>query len=78
MLKSAKWLAEEGGICEMMKTLHDSGHTKIVFTGHSLGAGVAVLLALLTKSKYGLQMPDICVYGYAMPACVDVGIANAV
>ena len=78
ILKSAQWLAEEGGVCAMLKTLHDAGHHKIVFTGHSLGAGVAVLLALLTKSKYGLDMLDISVYGYAMPACLDEGLADAV
>jgi hypothetical protein len=78
MLKSAQWLAEEGGICNMMKKLHDDGHTQIVFTGHSLGAGVACLLALLTKSKYGLDMLDVSVYGFAMPPCLDEGLANSV
>ena len=78
MYKSALWLAEEGGVSAMMKKLNDDGHEKIVFTGHSLGAGVAVLLALLTKTKYGSEMPDVSVYGYAMPACVDSGIADNV
>ena len=78
MWKSAQWLSEEGGVSSMIKELHDAGHEKIVFTGHSLGAGVALLLALLAKSKYGVDLSDVSVYGYAMPACVDEGIADEV
>ena len=35
-----------------------------------MGAGVALLLALMMKTKYP-EMKDISVYGYAMPAVVD-------
>jgi hypothetical protein len=75
MLSSARWLAEDGGVVDWMKRLHDAGFERIVFTGHSLGAGVALLLALLTKSRHP-EMRDVEVFGFAMPACVDAGIAD--
>ena len=71
ILSSAIWLAEEAKVLSWMKQLHaDGGCTRVVFTGHSLGAGVALLLALMMKTKYP-EMKDISVYGYAMPAVVD-------
>ncbi len=71
ILSSAIWLAEEARVLSWMKQLHaDGGCNRIVFTGHSLGAGVALLLALMLKTRYP-EIKDITVYGYAMPAVVD-------
>ncbi|GLH03990.1 Lipase containing protein, putative [Gryllus bimaculatus] len=58
----------------ILKTLETSGalekafilypHYKLVLTGHSLGAGVSVLLALLLRPRY----PDLKVYAISPPA----------
>jgi hypothetical protein len=71
ILSSAIWLAEEARVLSWMKQLHaNGGCNRVVFTGHSLGAGVALLLALMLKTRYP-EIKDITVYGYAMPAVVD-------
>mmetsp|Transcript_14796 Transcript_14796/g.28644 ORF Transcript_14796/g.28644 Transcript_14796/m.28644 type:complete len:973 (-) Transcript_14796:180-3098(-) len=69
-------LAEDagGGLGLALAQLHQQGY-KISFTGHSLGAGVATLLALLVAD----DIPDIRinVYGFGSPACVDEPLAEA-
>ena len=71
ILSSAIWLAEEARVLSWMKRLtSEGGCSRVVFTGHSLGAGVALLLALMLKTNHP-EIKDITVYGYAMPAVVD-------
>ena len=73
MLRSAKWIAQEGGMVEALKRLNDEGYT-IKFVGHSLGAGVATMIALLfLRERRGVKLK---VYGYGTPACVSEDVAN--
>lgn len=43
------------------------------FTGHSLGAGIAALLALEMRQKY----PQLHCHAFAVPACVSYDLASA-
>jgi len=38
---------------------------KLVLTGHSLGGGIAAILAILMKQDY----PDLRCFSFAVPAC---------
>jgi hypothetical protein len=62
------------GIGYAVRKLHDDGF-KLVFTGHSLGAGVATIAALVLCDRD----PDlnVKVYAYSTPACVDERLAEA-
>ena len=42
-------------------------HYNLVITGHSLGAGTAILLTILLRSSY----PNVRCYGFGTPACLD-------
>ena len=73
MLDSAKWLAEVAEMNKWVRKMAERGY-KIVLTGHSLGAGVAVLLGLLLKSSIPALTPHV--YAYCTPACVDANLAK--
>ncbi|KAL3906496.1 MAG: hypothetical protein SGPRY_010526 [Prymnesium sp.] len=60
MLTAARLLFDE--LFEPLTLLHEAGH-QLLLTGHSLGAGVAVLLAALLREKMG----DVQCVGYATP-----------
>lgn len=60
MLTAARLLFNE--LFEPLTLLHEAGH-QLLLTGHSLGAGVAVLLAALLREKMG----DVQCVGYATP-----------
>lgn len=53
---------EERGVIDRAFSLHPN--YSFIITGHSLGAGVAVLLSILLKPVY----PDLKVYAFATPA----------
>ena len=44
---------------------------KIVLTGHSLGGGVALVCGLLIHES----VPDVTVYTFGTPACLDEKLA---
>jgi hypothetical protein len=62
------------GLGYAVRKLHDDGF-KLVFTGHSLGAGVATIAALVLCDRD----PDlnVKVFAYSTPACVDERLAEA-
>ncbi|CAH0394561.1 unnamed protein product [Bemisia tabaci] len=65
MIASANYVKkelEDGGLLDKAFAAHPD--YKLVLTGHSLGAGTSVLLAILLKPKY----PDVKVYAFATPA----------
>ena len=72
MLRQAKWMSEEGGVLEWMHELHQKNY-KIIFTGHSLGGGIATLLALLMKNKY--PKSEVTALVYEPAAVVDEIVA---
>lgn len=65
MLLGAQYIKkrlDDVGILERAFNLYPN--YSLILTGHSLGAGVAVLLAMIIKPKY----PDVKVYSFATPA----------
>lgn len=52
---------KESGIVEKAQALYPE--YGLVLTGHSLGAGVATILAIVMRPKY----PDLKVYAFAPP-----------
>ena len=73
MLESANWLGYEGKMIQYTKELFNRSY-KIVLTGHSLGAGICVLLALILRKEIPDLMP--VVYAYAPPPCVSAALAE--
>ena len=65
MIAGAKYLKrrlDESGVLERAFAMYP--HYDLILTGHSLGAGVAVLLALMIRPTY----PKLKVYAFATPA----------
>ena len=70
MARAAEYVYRES--YDALKALHDAGYS-IVLTGHSLGAGVASLTAVLLKRS----LERIHCVAFAAPACVDGRLAEA-
>ena len=70
MARAAEYVYRES--YDALKKLHDSGYS-IVLTGHSLGAGVASLTAVLLKRS----LERVHCVAFAAPACVDGRLAAA-
>lgn len=64
MARAARWLRREVG--PALQQLRACGYS-ITLAGHSLGAGVASLLAALLLPEY----PDITMVGFATPSCAS-------
>ena len=64
----AKRLREVGIIDKALAMYPEYG---LMLTGHSLGAGVAALLALMIRPKY----PDLKVYAFATPGISFISLA---
>ena len=73
ILEAAKWINTQQGIGTCLENLERAGHS-IILTGHSLGAGVAVLMGMLLQHR----VESVHVYAYACPACVDTTLADSV
>jgi len=70
MARAAEYVYRES--YDALKKLHDAGYS-IVLTGHSLGAGVASLTAVLLKRS----LERVHCVAFAAPACVDGRLAEA-
>ncbi|XP_071449155.1 diacylglycerol lipase-beta-like [Hetaerina americana] len=65
MLQTARFVKERVEESGALKRAFDSyPHYNLVVTGHSLGAGVSVLLAMLMRATY----PDLRCYSFSPPA----------
>ena len=71
MLDAAKWLERDQGLGECLARLEANGY-RIVLTGHSLGAGCAILLGMLLRRR----LKTLRVLGYATPPCVGELLAD--
>jgi len=75
MAKAASYLVEKFG--PMLCMLRDSG-MKVTLIGHSLGAGVASIVALYLKQrKYGFDSTSLQCFAFEPPACLDLSLAEA-
>lgn len=70
MLKAAMWIKDR--IVKSLRILHNEGY-RIVFAGHSLGAGCAALLSIMLQKEFA----DLECYAYAIPACVNYSVADS-
>ncbi|ETM02236.1 hypothetical protein L917_01255 [Phytophthora nicotianae] len=70
MLKAVMWIKDR--IVKSLRVLHSEGY-HIVFAGHSLGAGCAALLSVMLQKEF----EDLECFAYAVPACVNLGVAEA-
>lgn len=70
MLKAAMWIKDR--IVGSLRILHDKGY-KIVFAGHSLGAGCAALLSVMLQKEF----ENLKCFAYAVPACVNFSVAES-
>lgn len=76
MYAAARFVLDEMGLRSTLERLHNDAGLNVVLCGHSLGAGVCVMMAVhlvATKCDIG----HIRVYGFATPSCVSPSIASA-
>jgi hypothetical protein len=84
MYKGAKAIIELCGVGAIVDTLVKEGYS-IKVVGHSLGAGISCMIAVLLKQKYAEQkargersdIPFIPSIGFGHPPCLGVNIADA-
>ena len=72
MAKAALFLGQKFG--GLLCALRDAGH-QVTLVGHSLGAGVASLLALVLLEQ-GIQPPQLRCFAFEPPACMDLCLAE--
>jgi hypothetical protein len=77
MLASARWL-----LTEVKEALVDASKNypdyKLIVTGHSLGAGIAVLLTMMVRELQGSrQFATADCVTFACPACVTLELAKS-
>jgi hypothetical protein len=72
MLKAARWFVEEGVVAAMQLAVEREGFRPVV-TGHSLGAGVAVLVGILARDR----LPEVRVIGYGTPCAISASLATS-
>ena len=68
ILSATLWVHQE--MKESLIKLHTAGY-RVVITGHSLGAGVAALLAFFLRR----DIPTVHAFAFAPPACTSIGLA---
>ncbi len=84
MTKGAEAIINLCGVGRMVDELLSQGYS-IKVVGHSLGAGISCMIAILLKAKYSREkqegkrsdVPFIPSIGFGHPPCVDVRIAQA-
>ena len=74
MSRAARFLYRKFG--GLLALLARQGLT-VTLVGHSLGAGVAALLALLLKAEGGLGAEQLQCWAFCTPACMDLDSARA-
>ncbi|TVU45407.1 hypothetical protein EJB05_04894, partial [Eragrostis curvula] len=81
LLRAAVWLLDREGpaLRRMVAEQGGPGACRLVFVGHSLGAGVAALAAVVTVrcwlGRLGLRRGDVSCYAMAPPRCMSLGLA---
>ncbi|RLN41663.1 hypothetical protein C2845_PM01G30580 [Panicum miliaceum] len=80
LLRAAVWLLErEGPALRRMVAEAGPGRCMLVFVGHSLGAGVAALAAVVAVrcwlGRLRLRREDVRCYAMAPPRCMSLGLA---
>lgn len=80
LLRAAVWLLDrEGPAIRRMVAEAGPAGCRLVFVGHSLGAGVAALAAVVAVrcwlERLGLRRGDVRCYAMAPPRCMSLGLA---
>ncbi|OEL19054.1 hypothetical protein BAE44_0019928 [Dichanthelium oligosanthes] len=80
LFRAAVWLLDrEGPALRRMVAEAGPGRCRLVFVGHSLGAGVAALAAVVAVrcwlGRLGLRREDVRCYAMAPPRCMSLGLA---
>ncbi|KAL6637709.1 hypothetical protein ACP70R_025281 [Stipagrostis hirtigluma subsp. patula] len=81
LLRAAVWLLNREGpaLRRMVAEAGPAGCRRLVFVGHSLGAGVAALAAVVAVRCWlgilGLRREDVRCYAMAPPRCMSLGLA---
>ncbi|EQC26976.1 hypothetical protein SDRG_15191 [Saprolegnia diclina VS20] len=70
MAQAAAWMKAQ--TIDALRELHGRGY-RLMVNGHSLGGGVAALLAVMLHTEF----PDVKCYAYAVPACANRETAAA-
>uniref|UniRef100_A0A0D9VY46 Fungal lipase-like domain-containing protein n=1 Tax=Leersia perrieri TaxID=77586 RepID=A0A0D9VY46_9ORYZ len=78
LLRAAVWLLDREAPA-IGRMVAGGGCTRLVFVGHSLGAGVAALAAVVAVrcwlGRLGLHRGDVRCYAMAPPRCMSLGLA---
>ncbi|CAN6298052.1 unnamed protein product [Urochloa humidicola] len=81
LLRAAVWLLDREGpaLRRMVAEAGPGRRCTLVFVGHSLGAGVAALAAVVAVrcwlGRLGLRREDVRCYAMAPPRCMSLGLA---
>lgn len=78
LLRAAVWLLGREGPA-LRRAVAEAGCRRLVFVGHSLGAGVAALAAVVAVrcwlGRLGLRREDVTCYAMAPPRCMSLTLA---
>jgi hypothetical protein len=78
LLRAAVWLLDREGPA-LRRVVAEAGCRRLVFVGHSLGAGVAALAAVVAVrcwlGRLGLRREDVTCYAMAPPRCMSLALA---
>ncbi|XP_066384673.1 uncharacterized protein, partial [Miscanthus floridulus] len=78
LLRAAVWLLDREGPA-LLRAVAEAGCRRLVFVGHSLGAGVAALAAVVAVrcwlGRLGLRREDVTCYAMAPPRCMSLVLA---
>jgi len=74
MLEAARFIVHEYGLRQVLKLFAKASY-QLRLVGHSFGAGVASIMALLLADDADVEAADLRAVGYGTPACVDEKLA---